>query len=177
MTHTNDMVPAEGNILSPAVSEIRKLLEKSRRRVASQVNQELLTTYWQIGEIIVRYEQNEKVRAAYGESTLRQLSKELTRELGKGFSVSNIQFMRRFYLTYEKQQTLSVKLSWSHYCELLSISDPDKRSFYEKECIQSGWSVQPDFRFQICAVYAEERAAARAGGTRTGAVARAGGAS
>ena len=62
--------------------------------------------------------------------TLKELSKALTNEFGKGFSVSNIQFMRRFYQTYQIQQTASVKLSWSHYCELLSISDPDKRSFY-----------------------------------------------
>lgn len=70
------------------------------------------------------------------------LSRRLTRELGKGFSVSNIQFMRRFYLAYEKQQTLSVKLSWSHYCELLTISDLGKRSFYEHEAENSGWSVR-----------------------------------
>ena len=56
--------------------------------------------------------------------------------------ISNLQFMRRFYQTYQIQQTLSVKLSWSHYCELLTISDPDRRSFYEKECIRSKWSVR-----------------------------------
>lgn len=50
--------------------------------------------------------------------------------------------MRQFYLTYQKCQTLSGKLSWSHYCELLSISDPDKRSFYEKEAANSNWSVR-----------------------------------
>lgn len=50
--------------------------------------------------------------------------------------------MRQFYLTYQKCQTLSGKLSWSHYCELLSISDPDKRSFYEKEAVNSNWSVR-----------------------------------
>ena len=50
--------------------------------------------------------------------------------------------MRRFYQTYQIQQTLSAKLSWSHYCELLIISDPDRRSFYEKECERSGWSVR-----------------------------------
>jgi predicted nuclease of restriction endonuclease-like (RecB) superfamily len=66
----------------------------------------------------------------------------LSAEFGKGFSVSNLQFMRRFYLTYQMQQTVSVKLSWSHYCELLSISDTDKRSFYEKEAINAGWSVR-----------------------------------
>ncbi len=74
--------------------------------------------------------------------TLKELSKELTKEFGKGFSVSNLQFMRRFYQSYQIQQTVSVKLSWSHYCELLTISDPDKRSFYEKETINSGWSIR-----------------------------------
>lgn len=53
-----------------------------------------------------------------------------------------MQNMRQFYLTYQKCQTLSGKLSWSHYCELLSISDPDKRSFYEKETVNSNWSVR-----------------------------------
>lgn len=73
---------------------------------------------------------------------MKELSKELTKEFGKGFSVSNLQFMRRFYQSYQIQQTVSVKLSWSHYCELLTISDPDKRSFYEKETINSGWSIR-----------------------------------
>ena len=50
--------------------------------------------------------------------------------------------MRAFYLAYEKCQTVSGKLSWSHYCELLSITDENKRSFYEKESINSGWSVR-----------------------------------
>ena len=81
-------------------------------------------------------------RADYGKQTLKQLSKEVTKEFGKGFSVSNLQIMRRFYQSYQIQQTVSVKLSWSHYCELLTISDPDKRSFYEKEAINSGWSTR-----------------------------------
>lgn len=50
--------------------------------------------------------------------------------------------MRAFYLIYQNCQTLSGELSWSHYCELLSISDEEKRSFYEKECKNSGWSVR-----------------------------------
>lgn len=57
-------------------------------------------------------------------------------------SVSNFQFIRRFYQCSQIQQTVSVKLSWSHYCELLTISDADKRSFYEKESINSGWSIR-----------------------------------
>ena len=71
----NKSVISATQVLAPAVSEIRSLLDASRKNVAQQVNQELLSTYWKIGEIIVRYEQNDSVRAAYGEKTLPQLSK------------------------------------------------------------------------------------------------------
>lgn len=130
------------NEMSLVVQEVKSILNTARNNVARQVNNELLNTYWNIGRIICEYEQSDAARADYGKQTLRALSKELTKEFGKGFSVSNIQFMRRFYQNYQIQQTASVKLSWSHYCELLSISDTDKRSFYEKEAINSGWSVR-----------------------------------
>lgn len=127
---------------SSIILEIRELLENARKNVAQQVNTQLLTTYWNIGRIIVEYEQQNQLRADYGKQTLRELSRELTREFGKGFSRSNLQNMRTFYLAYEKCQTVSGKLSWSHYCELLSISDENKRGFYEKESVNSGWSVR-----------------------------------
>ena len=111
------------------IAEIKELLTKSRKSVALQVNNELLSTYWKIGEIIVRYEQNEQIRAAYGEKTLRHFSRELTREIGKGFSLSNIYNMRQFYIKYPIFQSVTGKLTWTHYCELLSISDDDKRNF------------------------------------------------
>lgn len=138
----NKPVTPAAQALAPAVSEIRALLKTSRKSIAQQVNQELLSTYWKIGEVIVRYEQNDSVRAAYGEKTLLQLSKALTKELGKGFSRSNIYNMRQFYLSYPIFQSVTGKLSWTHYCELLSISDKDKRSFYEKEAVNAGWSVR-----------------------------------
>ena len=119
--------------INSLINEIRELLLNARQRVAVQVNTELLFTYWNIGKLIIEHEQKNKVRADYGKQALKKLSKELTKEFGKGFSVSNLQFMRRFYQNYQIQQTVSVKLSWSHYCELLTISDPNKRSFYEKE--------------------------------------------
>lgn len=131
LTYTNSMM-----------NEIREILQSARQRIAIQVNTELLSTYWNIGKIIVEHEQENQERADYGKQTLKQLSKELTKEFGKGFSVSNLQFMRRFYQCYQIQQTVSVKLSWSHYCELLTISDANKRSFYEKETVNSGWSVR-----------------------------------
>ena len=124
------------------VDEIKLVFGKARNSIAQTVNSELLFAYWNIGRIMVENEQSQPERADYGKQTIRELSKALTRELGRGFSVSNLQFMRRFYLTYQLQQTVSVKLSWSHYCELLSISDPDKRSFYEKEAVNANWSVR-----------------------------------
>ncbi len=138
---TDQLMPTNQDI-SLVVHEIGGLLAAARSNVARQVNNELLSTYWNIGRIIAEYEQTVPERADYGKQTLKELSKALTNEFGKGFSVSNIQFMRRFYQTYQIQQTASVKLSWSHYCELLSISDPDKRSFYEKEAVNSNWSVR-----------------------------------
>ena len=90
----------------------------------------------------MEYEQQNQIRADYGKQTLKELSKELTREFGKGFSRSNLQNMRAFYLAYERCRTVSGKLSWSHYCELLSITDENKSSFYEKESVNSGWSVR-----------------------------------
>ena len=74
--------------------------------------------------------------------TIKNLSKYLTKELGKGFSRSNLFNMRKFYLLYKSVQSLTGQISWSHYCELLSISDYAARSFYEKESINSNWSVR-----------------------------------
>lgn len=124
------------------IQEIKELLENAQANVARQVNSELLSTYWNIGRIIAEYEQRSPSRADYGKQTLKELSIVLTKEFGKGFSRSNLQNMRAFYLAYGKCQTPSGKLSWSHYCELLTISDPDKRNFYEKEAINSSWSVR-----------------------------------
>lgn len=143
MSERNNLTNSAKDVaMTPVITEIKELLNQSRQNVAVQVNQELLTTYWKVGEIIVRYEQNDQIRAAYGAGTLKQMAKVLTKELGKGFSRSNLQNMRLFYLNYPICQTASGKLSWSHYCELLTISDPDKRNFYEKEAEQSKWSVR-----------------------------------
>ncbi|BBM53844.1 hypothetical protein JMUB3936_0107 [Leptotrichia wadei] len=66
------------------------------------------------------------------EKTFKRIVKKLTKEYEKGFSRSNLQNMRQFYLKYPICQTVSGKLSWSHYCEILSISDDKERAFYER---------------------------------------------
>lgn len=124
------------------INEIRAIITSARENVARQINNELLQAYWNIGKIIVEYEQRGNVRADYGKNLLKNLSKELTSELGKGFSKSNLFNMRALYLSYPIFQTVSGKLSWSHYSELLGVSDESARSFYEKEAINSNWSVR-----------------------------------
>ena len=102
------------------INQIQDILIQARRTVATEVNTQLLSAYWNGGRFIVLYEQGNNVRAEYGKQTLKELSKTLTANIGKGFSVSNLQFMQRFYQKYQNQQTVSVKLSWSHYCELFN---------------------------------------------------------
>ena len=124
------------------IAQIKSILVKARSKVAYEINTSLLMAYWETGRIIVENEQKNNVRAEYGKKILKELSIRLTKELGRGFSVVNLYKMRLFYLSNQIFQTVSVKLTWSHYCELLSISDKDRRSFYEKECANAGWSVR-----------------------------------
>jgi len=108
-------------------NKVVDLLKEARISVVRTINKTMVYTYIEVGRIIVEEEQKGKSRAEYGKELLKELSNRLVREFGKGFSVTNLQQMRQFYLTYEKQQTLSVKsekaqrlsdkfnLSWSHY--------------------------------------------------------------
>lgn len=123
-------------------SQISQLIKSARNNVVTQINTTLLMTYWNIGRLIVEDEQKSELRAEYGQKILIGLSKRLTKEYGKGFSRSNLHWMRMLYAKYPICQTLSNKLSWSHYCELLAISEDNKRLFYEHECINSHWSCR-----------------------------------
>lgn len=124
------------------LNDIGVLLTEGRRQVFRAVDNILVKTYWQIGKRIVEHEQAGAPKAEYGSRLLADLSRDLKKEFGQGFSKSNIYLMRLFYLKHEKFQTLSGKLSWSHYAELLSISDDMARSFYEKQCVRENWSVR-----------------------------------
>ena len=130
------------------ISNIGRILEEGRRKAVQSVNQILVQTYWKIGRQIVEYEQEGEERAKYGGNMLSTLSKDLQMKHGKGFSISNLQYMRLLYIKYQNHQTLSGKLSWSHLVELLSIEDDLARGFYEKQCLSEKWSVR-ELRRQI----------------------------
>lgn len=105
------------------------------------VNTHLLETYWGVGRHIVEFEQGGKDRAEYGKGLIKRLSADLRLRHGKGFSHSNLVYMRQFYLTYPISQTASDLLSWSHHIELLMLDDPLERGFYEQQAIAERWSV------------------------------------
>ena len=124
------------------IRDIAASLIQGRTQAAQQINTILVQTYWQIGQYIVEFEQKGNEKAEYGSRLIKQLAQDLKTTLGKGFSRSNLQYMRLLYLSYPNCQSLSGKLGWSHYTELLSISDALARSFYEQQCVQENWSVR-----------------------------------
>jgi predicted nuclease of restriction endonuclease-like (RecB) superfamily len=129
------------------IGRISEVYNDGRFRAQQAVNTQLLATYWQIGHDIVEFEQGGQVRADYGSALLHHLSHDLTRLHGKGFSRSNLIYMRLLYLEYPISQKPSDLLSWSHYVELLRIEDRLERSFYEQQSIKEKWSV-PDLQRQ-----------------------------
>jgi len=124
------------------IEKIGNTYQSAKSSIISAVNTEMLHAYWQIGKDIIEFEQGGKLKAEYGKQLLIDLSKDLTFQHGKGFSRSNLQYMRLLYFYYPICQTLSGKLTWSHYIELVSLDDNLAREFYEKQSIVENWSIR-----------------------------------
>jgi len=129
------------NNYSNLVQHISHVYEQGRQKAISAVNSNLIITYWKIGQYIVEFEQGGIAKAEYGKALLENLSKDLSLLHGKGFSRSNLNYMRLFYQRYPICEELPHKLSWTHFCELVKINDPLERSFYEKQAIIENWST------------------------------------
>ena len=114
------------------IGELKKRYRATQIKAAISVNTELLEANWQTGRYIVEFEQKGNVKAEYGKQLLTNLAKDLTRLRGKGYSRSNLFNMRLFYIRFQKIQTVSGQLSWSHYLELLKCDDPMEMQFYMK---------------------------------------------
>jgi predicted nuclease of restriction endonuclease-like (RecB) superfamily len=130
------------NEYNQLLDNIGSTLQKARENAIKAINTELVKANWEIGRHIVEFEQQGKEKADYGSALLTNLAKDLKTKYGKGFSKSNIYLCRLFYTKYQKFQTVSGKLSWSHYAELLTVSDDLARSFYEKQSIKENWSFR-----------------------------------
>ena len=92
-------------------------------------NRNELSTYYNVGKLLIEAQGGED-RAKYGDGLIKEYSLKLSQEVGKGYSTRNLKNMRKFYLLCEKGQTLSAKLSWSHYVELLSLNDINEINYY-----------------------------------------------
>lgn len=123
-------------------TQISELLLLGREQAGRAVNTILVQTYWQIGRHIVEFEQEGKDKAEYGSELLDRLSRDLSMEFGKGFSRSNLIYMRKFFLAFQISETLSHKLSWSHYFEILKADNEFEIGFYTKQCEKENWSVR-----------------------------------
>lgn len=124
------------------IDEITELVNEVKYNLKKEINSSIIYVNWNIGRIIVSNENKYNNRLEYGKEVLKGLSNELTKYLGKGYSYTNLKYMRMFYSAYPDYNNISNKLSWSHYLELMIIKDNSKRSFYENECINSNWSVR-----------------------------------
>jgi len=162
-------IQKNGNQYNYLVEQIGDLLIQGRRQAAYAVNNVLVQTYWQIGRYIVEYEQGGLEKSEYGSKLLDRLSKDLTMLYGKGFSRSNLVYIRKLYLSYQIGETLShqlsnysalpeigeteslqfgskpilsKKLNWGHYFQILKADNELEIKFYTKQCEKENWSVR-----------------------------------
>ncbi len=157
----------ESKSLSNFYSQVVNLLQSARTDVIRTINHRIVLTYFEIGRMIVEEEQNGKERAEYGKELLKGLSAYLSKEFGKGFSVDNLENMRKFYQAYKNSETVSrissyensdtmfriFNLSWSHYLKLMRIEDENERKFYKIEAYSNNWSVRELQRQYDTALY------------------------
>lgn len=134
-------------------SQIKQVLLQARTTILTTVNTAMVQAYWHVGKLIVEAQGGEE-RAAYGEDLIKRISKRLTQEFGKGFTATNLRYMRMFYLTFPIYHSLSDKLSWTHYRMLTKVSNPKAREYYAEEAAAGKWSVRQLER-QIATQYYE----------------------
>lgn len=163
-----------------AYKNIKAILEKARAKSFKAVNTVMVQAYWHVGRVIVEEEQHGKAKAGYGEYLIKQLSERLRKELGVGFTISNLKYFRQFYLSFaighavrgqsqivkkghalrDELPVIRPELSWTHYRLLLKVGRLDARRFYLEECISSNWSTR-ELERQICSLLFERLALSR----------------
>lgn len=137
---TDKGVKKAGELKSDFVSDIRSIINNAKNNGVRSVDFCRVQMYWSLGKRIFEEEQEGKERADYGSFLLRGLAKSLEPEYGSGFSVRQLEMCRKFYRTYPKANTVYSQLNWSQYKLLISISDSDKREYYQLEAVNNSWT-------------------------------------
>ena len=122
-------------------NHIREILATARSKAYSAVNFAMVEAYWEIGKSIVE-RQGGNPTAEYGTKLIEELSKQMTADFGKGFTVTNLKYMRQFYLAFPNRHALRDQLSWTHYRLIIKVDDPKARAFYVEECAKANWSTR-----------------------------------
>lgn len=122
-------------------NQIKEILSSARAKVYSAANFAMVEAYWEIGKSIVE-KQGGNATAEYGAKLIEELSKQMTADFGKGFTVANLKNMRQFYLTFPNRYALRSQLSWTHYRMIMRVEDAAAREFYVDECAKANWSTR-----------------------------------
>jgi predicted nuclease of restriction endonuclease-like (RecB) superfamily len=131
---------------------ISQVLISARQNAYKAVNFAMVQAYWNIGRLIVEDEQNGEKRAEYGKKVLDDLAKRLTADFGKGFTTTNLKYMRSFYIAFPIRHALRAELSWTHYRLLVKVENADARNWYMNEAVAENWSTRQLER-QISVLY------------------------
>lgn len=130
------------NNYNELIHQIGTILDLGRRKALQSINTILVKTYWEIGKYIVEFEQKGNEKAEYGSKLFQRLSRDLSERYGKGFSRSNLLYMRKLYICFPKSETLSHQLTWSHYFEILKADSALEIGFYSQQAELEKWSVR-----------------------------------
>jgi hypothetical protein len=135
-----EQLPFDHSPLTALVSQITEIVQQARSHVRQSVNQAMVSSYWEIGRLIVEHEQQGQARAAYGQRQLAELSARLTELFGKGFDERNLRHMRAFFLCFPIRDAVRSESGWTHYRILLRVENPSAREWYLHEAISQNWS-------------------------------------
>ena len=121
------------------VESIKEQIRSAKHKAILNANKEMLILYWNIGRIINEH-------STWGSKFLRNLSDEIKNEFpsAKGFSVSNLKNMARFYREYSNDeigQSVTSQITWTHNIEVLRVESKEQRLWYINKTIENGWSV------------------------------------
>ena len=124
--------------------DLSQIIEQGRNEVARQVNSTLTLVYWQVGKKINEHILDNQ-RGAYGKQIVVTLSRQLESRYGRSFNEKNVRRMMQFAEVFpevENLVTLSRKLSWSHFIDLIPLKNEDSRNFYIQKIVNENWSVR-----------------------------------
>jgi len=142
------------------LSQLRGLIQESRRQLLRAVDVMQVRTCWEVGRHIVEFEQEGAQRAEYGTGLLQRLAAKLTAEFGRGYDASNLYKMRQFHEAFPNLDAVRPELSWTHYRLLLRVDDEEARAWYVQESIAQNWSTRALER-QLGSLYYERLLASR----------------